>query len=120
MNIRIIGNSDYCNEIENKFISNPSATQLVDSISFTKDDGSTLSLPNVDTIVIDGSNTPLCQSIRTANSSTIMCVVFLQTDDSWMTKEWKSIEAERFFYKNYPDEYLVYKIIECYNQSQTN
>lgn len=120
MNIRIIGNTDYCNKMESAFISDSviNIYALTNLVNFIKDDGTDLYVPNVDIILIDGSNTSLCQSIRSENIGIPMCVAFLPEDKTWENKEWKVIEAERFFLKNYTADYLIYKVYQCYQQSK--
>lgn len=119
MNIRIIGNTEYCDTIESTFVSNSNVNiySLEESVTFIKDDGTNLNVPNVDIIVMDGTNTSLCQSVREQNSGIPLCVAFLPNDTTWLNKEWKTIDADRFFLRNYPADYLIYKVHECYKQS---
>lgn len=119
MNIRIIGNTEYCDTIESTFVSNSNVNiySLEESVTFIKDDGTNLNVPNVDIIVMDGTNTSLCQSVREQNSEIPLCVAFLPNDTTWLNKEWKTIDADRFFLRNYPADYLIYKVHECYKQS---
>ena len=119
MNIRIIGNTEYCDTIESLFVSNSNVNiySLEESVTFIKDDGTNLNVPNVDIIVMDGTNTSLCQSVREQNSGIPLCVAFLPNDTTWLNKEWKTIDADRFFLRNYPTDYLIYKVHECYKQS---
>lgn len=120
MNIRIIGNESYCNEIESMFLtgSNFNIYNLTNDVTFIKDDGSTLVVPTTDIIVSDGTNVELCQNIKTQNSNIALCVAFLKNDTTWLNKEWKSIDADRFFMKTYSNDYLIYKVYECYTQFQ--
>ena len=103
MNIKILGNSDYCQTIESYLTSGSIGNYT--SYTITKDSGSTPSMNSYDVGIVDGTDSTLC--------------TYVANEKGVINKEWKNYTfQDRTFTNEYPNEYLIVKLVEYNNMNQ--
>jgi hypothetical protein len=116
MNIKILGSSDYCQTIEGYLTSGSIGDYT--SYTITKDSGSTPSMNSYDVGIVDGTDSTLCTYVENnvSSSDTHLCIANVK---DVINKEWKNYTFnDRTFTNEYPNEYLVVKLVEYNNMNQ--
>ena len=109
MNIKIFGNSEYCETIHDYLLSG-SINELVSDLTITKDSGSTPTTNSDDLVIINGTDSTMLDYYEN-NLSGSCATVIANTRENY-DELWKNYNfADLIFTKQYPNDYLTNKIV---------